>query len=430
MAPARTTKRKAPSEPHSETARKRIRTEVQSSRLVNVRGALDNFLHFYSDKPEYKSVPPPSLRIPKSRRPDPLYVDHCLYIKTIGQGSTCTVGVVESMRDEHPLDKPATLFAVKIVRKVVMRVNEDDLDAQPPKGDHHNVKNTERTCLGTLPWNAFVAGMISTDSDNFNFYTLLEYFSGGSLQNILDGHGAQSPRQARFYIACIALGVDFLHRNGVLHCDIKPDNILMCTSGYPVLADFGNIRDVDALKKDQREWFVLGTSAWMCPEIHKESKTPPPKCSPTMIDWWALGCILFSLIGGRSPFIASGDQHDGPVIARVVNRDFVQPIDSLPAGPNCKDLISRFLRADPYARIGANGHGLQEIKLHPWMQNIIWHKVFAREYLAPLMMTAVPETKQPHLYPLPRQIRVPDMEVWTPPVHLAYMPPKAKKTPV
>ncbi|KAK0211181.1 kinase-like domain-containing protein [Desarmillaria ectypa] len=426
MAPARTTKRSTSSVPYPEPSRKRRCTDQKSVRLVDVFCAMDRFKQYYSVEPEYKSAPPPTLRIPRTRRPSPLYINDVLYIKTIGYGSTCTVGVVKSTRREEPLDKPGSLFAVKIVRKVVMRINEDG----PNIGDQYNAKNVERTCLGSLPWNPFIAGLITTDTDDFNFYTLLEYFAGGSLEDVLDNVGPQSPKHARFYFACVALGVDFLHRNGLLHCDIKPDNILICPSGYPVLADFGLIREVDTLVKDPQEWYVLGTSAFMCPEIHKESKTTPPRCSPTIIDWWAVGCTLYNMIGGNSPFVAEDDDTNEDIISRVVNREFPRSIDSLPSGPNCKDLISRFLHVDPLARIGATGIGLHEIQEHRWMQNISWDRLFSREYLAPLMMNTIPEVKQRHEHALPRKVRVPDLQIWTPPVHLAYRKPKAPKTPM
>lgn len=376
---------------------------------------MDQFGHFYTEKPEYKNEPPPTLKQPKTRRPAALFVGDMKYIKTIGHGSTCIVGVVESNRREYPLDKRGALFAVKIVRKCVFRTYEG---GPPVPGNHENFKNVERLSLGCLPWNPFIAGLITTDTDDFNFYTFLEYFAGGSLEDVLDS-GTLLPQPARFYFAGIALGVDFLHRQGLLHCDLKPDNILLCPSGYPVLTDFGIVRKIETLEEDPLEWYVLGTSPYMCPEMHEECKADPPRCSPTIIDWWAIGCTLFQTIVGHSPFDPKHDDSDS-IVRRIVNRQFVRSISSLPLGPNGKDLLYRLLHEDPFKRIGANGNGIEEIQEHPWMENIEWDRLSRREYIAPLMKTGVPVQKQRHRDPLPRQLRVPELRIRKPPVHLAH----------
>ncbi|KAK0482544.1 kinase-like domain-containing protein [Armillaria novae-zelandiae] len=387
--------------------------------------------HLYSDELEFKSLPPPTLMIPTTRRPDPLTIKELTYIKTIGYGSTCIVGVVETACDNDPLDKPGTLFALKIVRKVVARSQENGQRVDGLVGNDYHFKNVERICLGNLPWNPFVAGLITTDDDFFNLYTVLELFVGGSLEDFLESAGPQPPQDARFYFAGISLGVDFLHRQGLLHCDIKPDNILICPAGYPVLTDFGIIRKIEVLEEDQKEWFISGTPSYMCPEIHVENDTKVPKCSPTIIDWWSVACTLFTLIEGGNPFITNerleADTQEA-IIERIVTRRFIRSIDSLAAGPNCKDLVSKFMHLDPCQRIGAKGTGLQEIQEHPWMRNIDWKKLLRREYLSPNQEAMVPVKKQRQTVPLPRKLRVPKLEIWQPPAHLAY-DPKAPKTP-
>lgn len=104
------------------------------------------------------------------------------------------------------------------------------------------------------------------------------------------------------------------------------------------------------------------------------------------------------------------------------------------------------MHPDPFERIGAKGTGLQEIQEHPWMRSISWSKLARREYLvsfhlptyvrvaegnnqAPMQEVNIPVKKQRHTAPLPRKLRVPRLEIWQPPVHLAY-DPKTPKTPV
>ncbi|KAK0441046.1 kinase-like domain-containing protein [Armillaria borealis] len=374
-------KRNATSAPHPEPPRKRICIGARPPRLTEISSCSDH-------------LPPPTLMIPTTRRPEPLEIGDMTYIKTI---------VVETTCDDDPLDKPGTLFAVKIVRKVIVRAQENGERADGVVGDDYHFKNVERTCLGNLPWNPFVAGLITTDHDFFNLYTILEFFAGGSLEDLLRCVGPQSPQVA------------------------KPDNILICPAGYPVLTDFGIIRKIEVLEKDQGEWYVSGTASFMCPEVHVESKTTPPKCSPTIIDWWGVACTLFILIEGGNPFITEERfEADTPeaIVERIVNRQFIRPIDSVPAGPNCKDLLSKFMHPDPFKRIGAKGTGLQEIQEHPWMRNISWSKLRKREYLV-----IIPVKKQRHTAPLPRKLRVPRLKIRQPPVHLAY-DPKTPKTPV
>ncbi|KAK0229050.1 kinase-like domain-containing protein [Armillaria fumosa] len=425
-------KRSATSTPSSEPPRKRRCIEGGPVRLTEVFSSTENVKHLYSEEPEFKSLPPPTLMIPTTRRPEPLTIRGLTYTKTIGHGSTCIVGIVETTVDRDPLDKPGTLFALKIVRKVVGRSQENGRRADGLVGNDYHFKNVERICLGNLPWNPFVAGLITTDDDFFNLYTVLELCVGGSLEDFLESAGPQPPKDARFYFAGISLGVDFLHRQGLLHCDLKPDNILICPAGYPVLTDFGIVRKIEVLEKDQQEWYVCGTPSYMCPEIHVENEKLPPKCSPTIIDWWGVGCTLFTLIEGGNPFVTNERfEPDTPeaIVERIVTRRFIRPIDSVPAGPNCKDLLTKFMHVNPHDRIGAKGTGLREIQEHPWMRNINWKKMLRREYLSPNQETMVPVKKQRHTAPLPRKLRVPRLEIWQPPAHLAY-DPKAPKTPV
>ncbi len=82
------------------------------------------------------------------------------------------------------------------------------------------------------------------------------------------------------------------------HRDIKGDNILVGADGYPVMIDFGNVETLKKYEQDST-WAYdgEGTMQFMSPErLQGKGQLPKPDCSPTVMDWWALGCVLQEMI--------------------------------------------------------------------------------------------------------------------------------------
>ena len=150
----------------------------------------------------------------------------------------------------------------------------------------------------------------------------LHFFSmrlvrGGSLAALLKNAGALPPSRAAQMLRTIAEAVDYAHRLGVLHLDLKPANVLLDEDGIPHVADFGLARRLDsALASGEDE--VSGTPSYMAPE----QASPRTARISTATDIWGLGAILYELVTGRPPFLGDSPQD---TLQMVVEGSLVGP---------------------------------------------------------------------------------------------------------
>lgn len=121
-------------------------------------------------------------------------------------------------------------------------------------------------------------------------YYVMEYVENGSLEDRLQREGTFSVAEATEMFREIAIGLVHAHGRGVLHCDLKPANVLIDQDGRPRLADFGQSR----LSHEQRP--ALGTLFYMAPEQADLQAVPDARW-----DVYALGAIFYCLLIGRPP---------------------------------------------------------------------------------------------------------------------------------
>ncbi|XP_077309914.1 protein kinase C delta type-like [Lithobates pipiens] len=128
----------------------------------------------------------------------------------------------------------------------------------------------------------------------------MEYLSGGDLENFLNKRAPVNIETARFLTAEILCGLQFLHNRGIVHRDIKPDNILLDSVGHVRLADFGlSATEVHA---SQTLTSFAGTLQYIAPEIYLE--TPYGFAA----DYFSLGIIVYELVTANYPFKQSNTE--------------------------------------------------------------------------------------------------------------------------
>ncbi|MCS6883373.1 MAG: protein kinase [Oscillochloridaceae bacterium] len=176
-------------------------------------------------------------------------------------------------------------------------------------------------------------------------YMVMRLMTGGSLADRLR-RGPLPLAQAARIIAELAPALDAAHAAGLIHRDVKPDNVLFDQTGQPYLADFGVVWMMQASTVLTRS-AVIGTPDYMAPELSR-----PGGLSP-LVDVYALGVMLFEMLTGRPPY--QTDTPLGTLVAHVT-----EPIPDvrahrpwLPAATRI--VIERALAKDPRARYRSAG---------------------------------------------------------------------------
>ncbi|HVR76336.1 MAG TPA: protein kinase [Planctomycetota bacterium] len=137
------------------------------------------------------------------------------------------------------------------------------------------------------------------EEDGCHFYTM-RLMEGKSLAQALKPLGLMPPDESARLVAVVAKAIHFAHQRGVLHCDLKPSNILLDAEGKPHVADFGLARIVDSAPEISRSGHVAGTPAYMAPEQAAGRSSGVTIAA----DVYALGALLYELMVGAPPFRA------------------------------------------------------------------------------------------------------------------------------
>ncbi|MDQ3508366.1 MAG: serine/threonine protein kinase [Actinomycetota bacterium] len=127
-------------------------------------------------------------------------------------------------------------------------------------------------------------------------YIVMEYIPGGDLKNMMDKDGPLSGKQLSRIGAEVAAGLAHAHERGVIHRDIKPQNVLMDEYGRPKLTDFGIARALDSTVHTTKTGSYLGTALYSSPEQLKGEEITPKS------DVYSLGVTLYHATVGEPPF--------------------------------------------------------------------------------------------------------------------------------
>jgi serine/threonine protein kinase len=130
------------------------------------------------------------------------------------------------------------------------------------------------------------------------YYIVMDYAQGGTLKDLIL-RGPMDPERAASIIAQVADALDYAHREGLIHRDVKPTNILLTIDGRPVLTDFGIAKALYETTQLTRTGTSIGTPDYMAPEQIQGQ----PVDGRT--DLYALGIVLYEMLSGRVPFRGS-----------------------------------------------------------------------------------------------------------------------------
>src|SRR4051794_17032178 len=179
--------------------------------------------------------------------------------------------------------------------------------------------------------------------ENGTPYLVMEFVEGESVGAKLERDGRIPVADAIKLIVQVAQGLHRAHKQGLVHRDVKPDNILVTADGTAKLADLGLVKTSDADLNLTRTGRGLGTPHFMAPEQFRDAKNADARC-----DIYSLGATLYQMVTGELPFRSSG-----PLDAwmKKINNELVPPRKLVPDLPERIDwAIRRAMNADPEQR--------------------------------------------------------------------------------
>ena len=134
--------------------------------------------------------------------------------------------------------------------------------------------------------------------DADRLYIVMELVEGTDLKTIINNTNPLPMNQSLDYIIQASSGLAYAHQSGIVHCDIKPQNMLVSKTGILKITDFGIARALDSISRDERYDVVWGSPYYFTPE---QAKGLPP--SPAT-DIYSLGIIAYEMFSGHLPFEA------------------------------------------------------------------------------------------------------------------------------
>ncbi len=193
---------------------------------------------------------------------------------------------------------------------------------------------------------------VGQDPDTGLGYMVMDYAGGGSLKDeivarLLRGQGGFTPREALAVLRPVAAALAAAGERGIVHRDIKPDNILFTADGTPLLADLGiaKVSDGEETTLLTMSNVVVGTPAYMAPEQMTNSHAVDARA-----DVYSLGLVLWEMLVGERPTAGASAAE---LMARAIRQERIPDITTrLPRVPRLVvELIRRMTEPDPDRRL-------------------------------------------------------------------------------
>lgn len=326
-----------------------------------------------------------------------LYIDNIRALKVLGKGAT---GIVFLAHDTSSDPEARSSFALKVVQKSSLLHQH-----------HHHHKTADRrarwemSVLSGLEAHPFLPSLLGSFEAHDLLGWAVPFCAGGDLNALryqqTDHVFSQSA--IKFYLAEIVCALDHLHSMRIAYRDLKPENVLVQSSGHITLTDFDLSKKLSVIQRSDPDDEIKqlkpkrasrmtrifgygseGKTAKVSPENHRKMSFAGGERSDSFVgteeyvspevvrgdayaygvDWWALGVLAYEMMYGRTPFRGKNrkETYQNVLLKRPA---FVGKRTAL------MDLIERLLEKDPSRRLGYF-RGAEEIKEHEFFKGLRW----------------------------------------------------------
>ena len=177
-------------------------------------------------------------------------------------------------------------------------------------------------------------------TDDDIVYLVMAYVEGGALEDLID-EGPLAVHRIEKIVREVATALDYAHRQGVIHRDIKPGNILIDSEGHALLADFGIVKLSEG-GGNLTGSGVIGTPAYMAPEQAQGMEVD------SRVDIYALGVVVYQMLTGEQPFTAESTMQ---LVLKVIQEDPPSVLDIVDGLPDAVGgVMDRVLTKNPNDR--------------------------------------------------------------------------------
>ena len=230
----------------------------------------------------------------------------------------------------------------------------------------------EREFLSQLR-HPFIVNMNCAFQDFENLYLVMDLLTGGDLRYHICKIRRFSENKTKFFIACLILGLEYIHSNNIIHRDIKPENLVLDDRGYLRITDFG----VAKIRKEDNSSETSGTPGYMAPEVLLAQNHSFP------VDFFAIGVMGYEFMLGQRPYLGKNRKE---IKHQVLRRQARIEEEDIPPGwgEESVNFINHCLKRKDTRRLGYEG-GISELKNHIWFKDFDWDALFNKSLNAPFI---------------------------------------------
>lgn len=229
----------------------------------------------------------------------------------------------------------------------------------------------------------FLVGMDYLFQSPERLYFVMPFIKGGELYKIFKAQKRLPEQVVKFYAAQICMAVGYLHSKGIMHRDLKLENIMVDESGYLKIIDYGLAK---VLKRGQLTKTFCGTPEYLAPEmVDREGHD-------FSVDWWALGVLIYEMVIGVTPFY---NRERKFLLQKIKQSKVVFPDKrkyKIDYSDEFLDLVMKLLDKDKDTRLGSGPGDSEDILAHPFFAGLNLQDMLDGKIEPPLLLSSILNT--------------------------------------